>query len=142
MSFYSQHSIPGRKKWLCCCKRHIMWVSFIVNQKWYCIRAQPTMGTNSENVTCLGNWIIVKVIKMERSVNVKSSLLRNTLSWPVWFCFCCLSCMNESATLSGEQESLCRLFISLIPPPLWFLMSDLKWKACKYNDYHMDNHLH
>lgn len=38
------------------------------------------MGTNSENATCLRNRIIVEVIKMERSVNVKSSLLRNTLS--------------------------------------------------------------
>lgn len=88
MSFYSQHSIPGRKKWLCCCKRYIMWVSFIVNQKWYCTIAQTTMGTDFENVTCMRNWIIVKVIKMERSVNVKSSLLRNTLSWPFAFVAC------------------------------------------------------
>lgn len=68
-----------------------------------------------------------------------------TLPRPAQFCSCyCLLCVNGRAVLRVGQTSV-SVFYLLNPSPLvifFFLMSDLKRKACKYNDYHMDSHLH
>lgn len=94
-------------------------------------------------LTWSNEWITPKVYQKQKN------------SWremkpPKKILFCCCFALLLShvmhewkcCILRGAVKLLCRLFISLIPPSPWFPMSDIKWKACKYSDYHTDYHLH
>ena len=88
-------------------------------------------------------WIMLKVYQ-----NRKKSWCEMKPPMKILFCRCSALLLShvthewKCCILRGAVKLLCRLFISLIPPPSWFPVSDGKWKACKYSDYHTDYHRH
>lgn len=88
-------------------------------------------------------WIMCKVYQ-----NWKNSWCEMKPPKKILLCRCFALLLShvthewKCCILWGAVKLLCRLFISLIPPSSWFSMSDIKWKACKYSDYHTDYHLH
>lgn len=138
MPFYSQHPIQEGKKWLCCCKKTyvsiihckpkmILYYGLDNNGNWFWKCDLYEKLNNSESYQ-----------KMESSVNVKSSLLRNITPGLFRFAFVACHAWMKVLHSQGAGKPLSVVYFLNPTPPLWFLMSDLKWKACKYNDYHMD----